>query len=334
MSTGLTARLTGEVRSPEEIQDAVDLFHGDIGAKQSRFWLLLVLSAVIATAGVLGDSTATVIGAMIVAPLATPIYGVGVGIANGEMRPLLQSALLTLGAALGVVLIAAGLALILPQLTPLSDNSQVTGRVAPTLIDLVAAAATGLAGAFAVARRDIGDILPGVAIAISLVPPLCVVGVVAVDGDWDGAFGALLLFLTNTLAMIVAAAALFAGLGVLRARHSRREFTPVYAVLGIAGILVVSALGAVTVRTVQLNNWRSAATDVGREWADKNGERLVLSRFDGAGLEMVVQGDNEGDPVADAKLPALLHGSVPDGTLVTISRIAGSRVEVGKVAAP
>jgi hypothetical protein len=121
---------------------------------------------------------------------------------------------------------------------------------------------------------------------------------------------------------------------VLRARHSRREFTPVYAVLGIAGILVVSALGAVTVRTVQLNNWRSAATDVGREWADKNGERLVLSRFDGAGLEMVVQGDNEGDPVADAKLPALLHGSVPDGTLVTISRIAGSRVEVGKVAAP
>jgi uncharacterized membrane protein len=73
MAANFTRRLTGEARTSQEIREAVDLFVGDVGAKQSRFWLLLVFSTVVATAGVLGDSTATVIGAMIIAPLATPI---------------------------------------------------------------------------------------------------------------------------------------------------------------------------------------------------------------------------------------------------------------------
>jgi uncharacterized hydrophobic protein (TIGR00271 family) len=182
---------SGEARPPEEIRDAVYLSTGHVAAKQSRFWLLLVLSAGIAAAGVIGDSTATVIGAMIVAPLAIPIQGVAVSIAYGEPRPMLAS-LGTLVAATGVV-IAIGFLFgwILPQLTPLDENGQVTGRVSPTIVDLVAAAVTGLAGSIAIARRDIGDILPGVAIAISLVPPLAVVGVAAQAGDADGAWGAL-----------------------------------------------------------------------------------------------------------------------------------------------
>ena len=140
----------------------MDLFVGDVGAKQSRFWLLLVFSTVVATAGVLGDSTATVIGAVIIAPLATPIQGVAVAIAGGDMRALTRSAATVFGASLVVVVLAAGLAADLLQLKPLSENSQVTGRVSPTIIELVAAAAVGLVAAFAIARRDIGDVLPGV----------------------------------------------------------------------------------------------------------------------------------------------------------------------------
>ena len=175
----IRGRLTGESRSPHEIREAVYLFAGDVGAKQSRFWLLLVLSTVIATAGVIADSTATVFGAMIIAPLAVPIQGAAVAIAYGELRPLLLSTAVVVGAMAVVVALAAAIAVVLPQLHPPSHNSQITGRASPTLVDLVAAAATGLAGAFAVGRRDIGDILPGVAIAISLVPPLAVVGTVA-----------------------------------------------------------------------------------------------------------------------------------------------------------
>lgn len=143
---------------PDEIRDAVYLFRGDVVSKQSRFWLLLVLSAGIATAGIVADSTATVIGAMIIAPLATPIQGVAVAIAYGELPPLLRSAGVLVGAVVVVIGMAALMAVVLPELNPPKDNSQITGRVAPTLVDLVAAAFTGLAGAFAIGRRDIGDV--------------------------------------------------------------------------------------------------------------------------------------------------------------------------------
>lgn len=74
------------MRTPGEVREAVYLVGGDTGAAQSRFWLLLVLSAGIATAGIVSDSTATVIGAMIVAPLAVPIQGSAAAIAYGELR--------------------------------------------------------------------------------------------------------------------------------------------------------------------------------------------------------------------------------------------------------
>jgi uncharacterized hydrophobic protein (TIGR00271 family) len=329
--TRIRGRLTGESRTPDEIREAVYLFIGDVGAKQSRFWLLLVLATGIATAGVVADSTATVIGAMIVAPLAIPIQGVAVAIAYGEARPLLLSAAILLAAVAVVVGLAAVLAWVLPELKPPSDNSQITGRVAPTLVDLVAAATTGLAGAFAVARRDIGDILPGVAIAISLVPPLAVVGITAVAGDWSGSLGALVLFLTNVLAIVVVGAALFS---VLRVHHGHSRdpafrSRPVYSVVAIASVVVVAALALTTYRTVQLSNWRDAAARVASAWAAEHDERLVLARFNGDELVLIVEGLTDGSQ--DRLLPALLRGEVPSGTPVVVNRVAGERREVGDV---
>jgi uncharacterized hydrophobic protein (TIGR00271 family) len=327
----IAGRLAGEARTADEVRDAVYLFTGDVDAKQSRFWLLLVLSAGIATAGVVSDSTATVIGAMIIAPLAIPIQGVAVSIAFGELRPLLMSAAILAGAVAAVVALAGLLAFVLPELKDASHNSQITGRTAPTLVDLVAAAVTGLAGAFAIGRRDIGDILPGVAIAISLVPPLAVVGVTAVDGEWSSALGALLLFLTNVLAIVVAGIAVF---GALRVRDEQRadpafRKRPVYSVVAIASLVVTAALAVATFRTVQLSNWRDAATDVASEWAEQHGERLLLARFDGTTLVLVVEGLSDGSQ--DRQLPRLLRGEVPGGTPVVVNRVPGRRQEIGEV---
>ncbi len=203
--------------------------------------------------------------------------------------------------------------------------------MSPTLVDLVAAAATGLAGAFAVARRDIADILPGVAIAISLVPPLSVVGVTAEAGDWSGAVGALILFLTNVLAMIVVGVALYSGLGVLRPRRPDATFRrrPVYAIIGVVGVLVVGALAASTYRTVQLEDWRSGATRVASAWARGNGERLIQTQFQGDRLVIVVAGSSTG--ANDSELPSLLRGTIPAGTPVIIGRIPGTRRDLGDV---
>ena len=325
----LIRRLAGDSRTPEEIREAVYLFVGDAAAKQSRFWLLLLLASGIATAGVISDSTATVIGAMIIAPLAIPIQGVALAIAFGELRALVRSATVLLAAATAAIALAAGLALLLPELHALSDNTQVTGRVAPTLVDLVVAALTGLAGSLAVARRDISDILPGVAIAISLVPPLAVIGVTAAAGDWSGALGALLLFLTNVIAIIVAGVLLFSAIRVngpdLPAQRLRRS----YSVVLIAGAVVAAALAVLTFRTVELNDWQESATRVGSEWASEHGERLVLARFDGDTLVFVVEGRSDGSQ--DRLLPGMLAGEVPSGTPIVVDRIAGTRVEVGDV---
>ena len=311
-------RLTGEQRTPDEIREAAYLTHGDVAAKMTRYWLLLTLSAVIATAGVISDSTATVIGAMIIAPLATPIQGVAVGITYGELKPLLRSLAILVGSTALVIAIGAALAAVLPELKDATDNSQIAGRVSPTLVDLVAAAATGLAGAFAVTRRDIGDILPGVAIAISLVPPLCVVGVTGVYDNFDGALGALLLFTTNVLAILVA--------GIQDAGFHRRS---IMAVVAIGALVVVIALGISTYRTVQLTNRLDEATTIADRWAAANRERVVDVHYEGTDLVVVVLG--VGDGSQDSELPRLLSDALPAGSDVIVDRVAGARSEAGTV---
>ena len=129
----------------------------------SAFWTMLVLSAVIASAGILTDSTATVIGPMIIAPLSTPIMGIALAIAKREGNGSLWFV-----AAGVVVVVCVGLlfSLILPADYDLLSNSQIASRTSPGLLDMIAAMATGLAGAVALARKDLAAVLPGVAIAI------------------------------------------------------------------------------------------------------------------------------------------------------------------------
>lgn len=169
----------------------------------SRFWVLLVLASIIATAGVVADSTATVIGAMIVAPLMTPILGIALAVVMGDRHALLRSVAYVVGGALVVILIAWVIGSITANIDAYAANSQVSARISPRLIDLLAALATGTVGAFALVRRDISDTLPGVAIAISLVPPLAVVGLLIGVGRYSDASQALLLFGTNVAAIIL-----------------------------------------------------------------------------------------------------------------------------------
>ena len=165
---------------------------------------MLTLAGTIAIAGVLTDSTATVIGAMIIAPLGTPILGIALGIVTGHLSLVIRSILWVLSGL--VIVVVLGLIFTIFVATPesLETNSQVLGRTSPSLMDLVAALATGFAGGFAMCRKDLSAVLPGVAIAISLVPPLGVVGVCAGQGLWSDALGALILFLSNVVALVIA----------------------------------------------------------------------------------------------------------------------------------
>jgi uncharacterized hydrophobic protein (TIGR00271 family) len=186
----------------EQMRDQVFFEGPERRRRLSRYWLLLLLSTVIASAGVVSDSTATVIGAMIIAPLMTPILGVVLGVVTAD-RANLGRCLILLGAgAAAVVALSWLLGQLVPYPVVAATNSQVAVRVTPRIVDLVAALATGSVGSVALARSDVSDTLPGVAIAISLVPPLAVAGLTLQSGSPGQCVGALLLFATNVVAIL------------------------------------------------------------------------------------------------------------------------------------
>ncbi len=158
------------------------------------FRFRMALSAIIASLGLLMNSVAVIIGAMLVAPLMSAILAVGLGITLGDGRLVRRALLRSLQGVALVVGLSALVALVDPvaAITP-----EIAARTRPTLLDLGVAIASGLAGGYAFSRKDVQEALPGVAIAVALVPPLSVVGVTLALGQWREAAGAALLYLTN-----------------------------------------------------------------------------------------------------------------------------------------
>jgi uncharacterized hydrophobic protein (TIGR00271 family) len=316
-------------RSLDELQNDLDPSSGDTGAKRSAFWTMLVLSAVIAAGGVLTDSTATVIGAMIIAPLSTPIMGIALGAV--QSRHTSAGRYVLLGCAV-VVAIGVLFSLVLPASYDLLSDSQIAGRTSPGLLDLVAALATGFAGAVALARRDVAAVLPGVAIAISLVPPLVVTGVCAGQGAWWLALGALVLFVSNLLALVFAGMVVFAVLGstaverVRRSRSARRPYLAVGLLFGAVGLL----LAASTTVTVLVHLWTTRTSNAAAAWLSATpGASVTEVRAHSRTLYLEVRSPEELPPV-DALL-AELKGQVPDGVPIVVATTEGRQIQAGRV---
>ncbi|WP_234437945.1 DUF389 domain-containing protein [Streptomyces sp. WM6368] len=317
-------------RSLEDLQEDLDLSSGDSRAKQSAFWTMLTLSSVIAACGILTDSTATVIGAMIIAPLSTPIMGIALGAV--QRRRSTAIAFVLLGGLL-VVLIGAGASLVVPTSYDLLSDSQISGRTSPGLLDLIAALATGFAGAVALSRKDVAAVMPGVAIAISLVPPLVVTGVCAGQTSWWLALGALVLFVSNLLAMVFAGMVVFAALGYTRAAgHPGRTGAPrrAYVMLGLLFAAVVLPLGANTAATLLLNRWTSQTWSAAETWLAKTPGAAVTG-VDAQSRTFYVHVRTPGDlpPIED--LLGDLEGQVPDGLPIVVDATRGQQIVAGKV---
>lgn len=166
------------------------------------FLALMALSTVIASAGLIENSAAVIIGAMLVAPLMTPLLGMGLAMVQGNPRLLrLASRTVLLGflTTLGIGFLS-GFAVPRFQL----PTPEMVARDWPLLIDLVIAFAAGLAGAYTSSRPSLIAALPGVAIAAALVPPIATAGLALSLGDFDLAGGAILLFLVNAVAIVLA----------------------------------------------------------------------------------------------------------------------------------
>ncbi len=216
------------------------------------FFLLVVLSSIIATQGLLANSVAVIIGAMLVAPLMSPIIGLGLASITGEVRTLRYgAAALGRGALLAVVvsIVITFLNRVLPFMVIADMPSEVLARTHPGPVDLGVALAGGMAAAFAIAMVDISAALPGVAIATALMPPLCTIGIGIAMGRWDVAGGATLLFITNTITIAFASSLVFYALGFSGPLLSRSKGLP-------RSLLVSAALTAVLLGSLSYFSYR------------------------------------------------------------------------------
>ena len=183
-----------------------------------------------------------------------------------DRRNLIRSLLLVAGGGLVAIAIGWLAGLLVVNEVIAETNSQFASRVHPRLVDLIAVLATGTVGSVALVRSDISDTLPGVAIAISLVPPLSVVGFTLEAGKPDQALGAALLFMTNAAAILGSGTVVMALYGVHRlvvpaADPERRTVNRRNAVIVIAAmVLAVSVPLTATSMTLARDTSREART--------------------------------------------------------------------------
>ena len=191
------------------------------GAKPNADYFIMVsLSCVMVTLGLLINNIAVIIGAMLVAPLMTSIITMALGIVRGDLKLFFKAAEAESKGALLTIIIAVFITLFLPfiDITP-----EVYSRSLPDLTYLVIALAAGAAGAYALSRPKLSAMLPGVAIATAVLPPLATIGIGLGLKRFDIALGAALLFLTNLIAINLASTVVFWIIGVGPRRKGAKE---------------------------------------------------------------------------------------------------------------
>ncbi len=287
----------------DEIDDGLYFEPPDRTNKLVAWWVMLLLSVAIATFGILQDSTAVVIGAMLIAPLMTPIIGTAAGAVNGwPMRITTSLGMIAAGvsASIGLAFVIGAWA---PQLIPLASNSQVTSRVSPNIIDMGIALAAGAAGAFASVNKRVSASIAGVAIAVALVPPLGVVGLTLHDGMLGDAFGAFLLFMTNLVSIILAAMIVFALTGfapISKMKDNANEIKRVAITVMIAAIVIAIPLAFTVTSVLSTAANQANAQKAVEEWLEDSPTlEIGLIEAKGSDVSIVVTGPESIPPIQD-----------------------------------
>lgn len=288
----------------------------------ARFVMLMIFSSSIAALGLMNDSTAVVIGAMLIAPLMTPIMAFAAALVQTwTSRQLEAFATVAGGAVLGISM-GWLCTKIIPRIGPDSPlPAEVLARTAPNLADLGIAVLAGAAGAYVTVRSEAGSALPGVGIAVALVPPLAAVGVTLAADRTDLARGALLLFLTNFAAISLAAGITFALAGFVppRERVRQRAFSLALAILFV--LLLVVPLASNSSTKVQRSIFTADAARAVQAWApDVRVEAIEIDPKQSPKLITIVVTGTEltGDPDALAAELAEVRGEPIEMELVFI----------------
>jgi uncharacterized hydrophobic protein (TIGR00271 family) len=265
-----------------------------------RFCALIALSASIAAFGLLADSGAVVIGAMLVAPLMTPIIAAAAATVTARNRRLLYAlSVIVLGTALAIFvgwamsLVVGGTVI---DVRSLPDEIQ--SRTFPGLLDLGVAITAGAAAGYVQPRRSAISALPGVGIAVALVPPLATVGITLELGLTTEAGNAFLLYLTNLAAIVFSAGVVLVASGFRPHSTGRGMLRRRVAVTAIAVALVAIPLFRHTRAAIEDQRLESAVVGAVESWDDQvRIVELQAQVVDGvAEVEMVLVGLGDAEP--------------------------------------
>ncbi|WP_226576573.1 TIGR00341 family protein [Halobacillus litoralis] len=200
-----------------------------------NYSLLILLSAIVATVGIIKNSEAVVIGAMVIAPMIGPVIAIAFSAILGDYKLLGKSVLSSLYGVLIVLVISIAFGFLTDAGM---ENSQYLDRTKVTLIDIPLGVASGAAGALAFLNRLSGNLV-GVMVAVALLPPSVAMGMSIGDGSFDAAYGAFLLVTVNIMSILLAAVTIFSISGIRPVRWKEVQRANVSRPLSIVFVVVI-----------------------------------------------------------------------------------------------
>lgn len=246
----------------------------DSSKLSSIFIVLMVLSTLLATTGLFQSSAPVIIGAMILAPLMSPIVSLSMGIVRGE-NSLINNSTKTLFYGIVTALIFSCIFTYMMPLSVLTDEMR--GRLNPNLLDLMVAVISGIAGAYANSKSEVAKSLAGVAIAVALVPPLSVTGIGIGWMDWNIIYGSFLLFITNLVGITLSAALTFIVLGYAPIHRAKKGIVYTTVLLVIITIPLLISFSKVIKQNNILNQIQNQTYIINNKKIDVNILEVDLS---------------------------------------------------------
>jgi uncharacterized hydrophobic protein (TIGR00271 family) len=295
-----------------------------IGAAFNKAHLLMnVLAATIASYGLLANSPAVVIGAMIVAMLLGPIAGISLALVDSDMKCLMKSLFSLLTGAIGVTVTAFIVGTIHKNI-PITNEIMV--RTAPNLLDLMIALAGGAAGAYATVSPYLSIAFVGVAIATALVPPLSSASILLAHGEVNLALGALLLAFTNIVAIQFAFSVVLWFTGFRRVTHTSELSLLTFVkrnIVSITILLILAVMLSISLQRIVAKQLFETTTrfTLQQEINASPGSYLVGVRFETVPGTTIVRGVVRGPAPPSASQVAAMEAqlpSPPNGTPVEL----------------
>ena len=273
----LLARYFDLMPDKDDERKTIEAISEGVTFRGANLWVL-TFAIFIACLGLNVNSTAVIIGAMLISPLMGPITGIGLGVGINDFELMKRS----FNNFLVATVISVIAATVYFAITPFDEaQSELLARTSPTIYDVMIAACGGAAGIVALATKGKGNVIPGVAIATALMPPLCTAGYGLATGRWSFFFGAFYLYFINSVFISLAT---YAGVRLMKFHYKefvdRERFNKVRRYILIVVVVTMVPAGYITFNIVADSFFNSNISQFVKHELEQEGTKIIDKEAD------------------------------------------------------